>query len=233
MYTDFINYRIKVPKGQSKTNPHLLFFVKSFNYLKISYFSIRMLYDYYKILEINRDATLEEIKQAYRAKAKLVHPDVNDSSKAHELFTIVNDAYEVLTDRKKRLLHDVKLNYADATKAEAVKKRQYYGTSAKNTSNTTASFNYNWKDYQPKEKTDYDYFKRNPVIYNMFFISGMFLGFIIVFTILFGTFNHFWPYPFGLLSILGIILVRQGWRGIVGKKNMITGFIRFLRGKSN
>lgn len=192
-----------------------------------------MLYDYYKILEISRDATLEEIKQAYRAKAKLVHPDVNDSPKAHELFTIVNDAYEVLTDRKKRLLHDVKLNYADASKADAIKKRQYYGTSVKNNSTTTSNFNYNWKDYQPKEKTDYDYFKRNPVIYNLFFISGMFLGFIILFTILFGTFHGSWPYPFGLLSILGLILVRQGWRGIVGKKNMISGFIRFLKGKSN
>jgi len=192
-----------------------------------------MLYDYYKILEISRDATLEEIKQAYRAKAKLVHPDVNDSPKAHELFTIVNEAYAVLTDRKKRLLHDVKLNYADASRAEALKKRQYYGTSVKNNTNTPANFNYNWKDYQPKEKTDYDYFKRSPVIYNMFFISGMFLGFIILFTILFGTYHRSWPYPFGLLSILGAILVRQGWRGIIGKKNMISGFIRFLKRKSS
>lgn len=190
-----------------------------------------MLYDYYKILEVSRDATLDEIKQAYRAKAKLVHPDVNDSPKAHELFTIVNEAYDVLSDKRKRLLHDVKLNYADATKAEAVKKRQYYGNSTKNT-NTQAPFNYNWKDYQPREKTDFDYFKRSPFIYNMFFISGMFVGFIIIFTALFGTMKGYWPYPFILLSVLGIILVRQGWRGIIGKKNMLSTFIRFLRKKA-
>lgn len=192
-----------------------------------------MLYDYYKILEVSRDATLEEIKQAYRAKAKLVHPDVNDSPKAHELFTIVNEAYDVLTDKRKRLLHDVKLNYADAKKEEAIKKRQYYGTSVKNPQNTTTSFNYNWKDYQPREKTDFDYFKRSPVIYNLFFISGMFLGFIIFFTILFGTLNKSWPYPFGLLAILGAILVRQGWRGIIGKKNMLTSIVKLLRKKSS
>ncbi|HET6227249.1 MAG TPA: DnaJ domain-containing protein [Bacteroidia bacterium] len=193
-----------------------------------------MLYDYYKILEVRRDATLEEIKQAYRSKAKLVHPDVNDSPKAHELFTIINEAYEILTDRKKRLLHDVKLNYADATKAEITKKRQYYGTSLKNNSTNPVNVNYNWRDYQPKEKkTDYDYFKRSPVIYNLFFISGMFLGFIILFTILVGTYNKLWPYPFGFLAILGAILVRQGWRGIIGKKNIISGFVRFLKKKSN
>jgi curved DNA-binding protein CbpA len=191
-----------------------------------------MLYDYYKILEISRDATLDEIRQAYRAKAKLVHPDVNDSPKAHELFTIINEAHDVLTDQKKRLLHDVKLNYADATKAELIKKRQYYGSSVKNSQNTASNFNYNWKDYQPKEKTDIDYFKRSPFIYNMFFISGMFIGFIILFTILFGTFNGYWPFPFVLLSILGIILVYHGWRGIIGKKNALSSFIKLLKKKS-
>lgn len=191
----------------------------------------QMLYDYYKILEVSRDATLDEIKQAYRAKAKLVHPDVNDSPKAHELFAIVNEAYDVLSDKRKRQLHDVKLNYADATKAEVLKKRQYYGNSAKNNA-SQVPFNYNWKDYQPREKTDFDYFKRSPVIYNMFFISGMFVGFIIIFTVLFGTIKGFWPLPFVLLSILGIILVRQGWRGIIGKKNMLSTFIRFLRKKA-
>ena len=200
---------------------------------KIHTLAIQMLYDYYKILEVSRDATLEEIKQAYRAKAKLVHPDVNDSPKAHELFTIVNEAYDVLTDKRKRQLHDVKLNYADATKAEAIKKRQYYGNSVKSTQNTTTGFTYNWKDYQPKEKTDFDYFKRSPLVYNLFFISGMFLGFIIFFTILFGTLNKAWPYPFGLLAILGVILVRQGWRGIIGKKNMLTGIFKLLRKKSS
>lgn len=202
------------------------------NMLKIFHKLATMLYDYYKILEVNRDATLEEIKQAYRAKAKLVHPDVNDSPKAHELFIIINEAYDVLSDKRKRQLHDVKLNYADVTKAEAQKKRQYYGTSVKSNINNPSPFNYNWKDYQPKEKTDLDYFKRSPLIYNMFFISGMFVGFIILFTVLFGTINRYWPSPFGLLAILGIILVRQGWRGIIGKKNMLTSLAKFLRKKA-
>lgn len=190
-----------------------------------------MLYDYYKILEVNRDATLEEIKQAYRAKAKLVHPDVNDSPKAHELFIIINDAYDVLSDRRKRLLHDVKLDYASVTKAEAIKRRQYYGASSKNNSTATSNFNYNWKDYQPKEKTDLDYFKKSPFIYNAFFISGMFSGFIIVFVVVFGTIDKLWPLPFGFICIPGFIMIWHGWRGIIGKKNMLSTFIRLLRKK--
>lgn len=188
-----------------------------------------MLYDYYKILEISRTASLEEIKQAYRAKAKLVHPDVNDSPKAHELFIIVNDAYDVLMDRKKRLLHDVKLNYADASKAELLKKKQYYGTSSKNNSAATSNFSYNWKDFQPKAKTDHDYFKQSPFIYNMFFVSGMFLGFLIAFIGLFGTIHKLWPYPFIVIAIPGFILIRQGWRGIIGKKNMFSTIIKTIK----
>ena len=59
-----------------------------------------MQYDYYKILEIPRTATLDDIKKAYRLKAKLVHPDVNNSPKANEVFAIVSEAYDVLSNCK-------------------------------------------------------------------------------------------------------------------------------------
>ena len=50
------------------------------------------MYDYYKILDISRDASLEDIKRAYRNKAKLVHPDINNSPKANEVFVVVKEA---------------------------------------------------------------------------------------------------------------------------------------------
>ena len=58
--------------------------------------------DYYKILEIDKKATPEEIKKAYRTLAKKYHPDRNqDDKKAEERFKLVNEANEVLSDPEK------------------------------------------------------------------------------------------------------------------------------------
>ena len=186
------------------------------------------MYDYYKILEIPRDANQEEIKRAYRAKAKLVHPDVNSSAKAHEVFTVVSEAYEVLMDENKRYLHNVKLNYADNVRSEAERKKQYYGSSVKNDSysnpNNNLNFDWNAASKAYKEKTDEDYRKANPFLYTAFFISGMTIGFIIVMISINGTVNHYWPAPFGLIGITGLIIVYEGWNGLIGKKNYFRPF---------
>jgi curved DNA-binding protein CbpA len=191
-----------------------------------------MLYDYYKILEIARDASLEDIKRAYRNKAKLIHPDVNNSPKANEVFAVVNEAYEILTDERKRYLHDIKLNYADANKANAERKKQYYGSSVKNdsyTNTTSGNFNTDWSNFNKsayKDKTDEDYFKQSPLIYNLFFASGMFVGFIILIVTIVGTFKDYWPSPFIVISIPGFILVREGWKGMMGKSTLFNSFIK-------
>ena len=54
--------------------------------------------DYYAILKIDHDATIEEIKNAYRQLAKKFHPDLNKSPDAHERFIEITEAYEVLTN---------------------------------------------------------------------------------------------------------------------------------------
>lgn len=59
--------------------------------------------DYYNTLGVNRDASDEEIKRAYRSLAKKYHPDKNPGNKeAEDKFKDVNEAYEVLSDKKKR-----------------------------------------------------------------------------------------------------------------------------------
>ncbi len=64
--------------------------------------------DYYEILGLDRKATPEEIKRAYRRKAKELHPDKNpgNKSRAEEEFKRVAEAYEVLSDQEKRLQYD-------------------------------------------------------------------------------------------------------------------------------
>jgi len=57
----------------------------------------------YKILQIPRTASPEEIKKAYRNLAKKYHPDVNpDKKKATEKFKEISEAYEVLMDQSKK-----------------------------------------------------------------------------------------------------------------------------------
>ena len=58
--------------------------------------------DYYKILEVNQTATQEEIKNAYRKKAKELHPDLNkDDLHSEESFKLLNEAYQVLSSDKR------------------------------------------------------------------------------------------------------------------------------------
>ncbi|XP_034939052.1 dnaJ protein homolog 1 [Chelonus insularis] len=62
--------------------------------------------DYYKILGINKGANDDEIKKAYRKLALKYHPDKNKSAGAEEKFKEIAEAYEVLSDAKKREVYD-------------------------------------------------------------------------------------------------------------------------------
>lgn len=63
--------------------------------------------DYYKILGLSKGATDEEIKKAYRKLALKYHPDKNKTPGAEERFKEVAEAYEVLSDKKKRDVYDM------------------------------------------------------------------------------------------------------------------------------
>ena len=63
--------------------------------------------DYYEVLGVDKDASREDIKKAYRKQAFQYHPDKNPGNKeAEEKFKEATEAYEVLSDADKRRNYD-------------------------------------------------------------------------------------------------------------------------------
>jgi molecular chaperone DnaJ len=61
---------------------------------------------YYAILGVSQDANFQEIKKSYRKVAKKYHPDRNKSPHAEEIIKKINEAFETLSDRRKRKQYD-------------------------------------------------------------------------------------------------------------------------------
>src|SRR3989344_1012336 len=62
--------------------------------------------DYYEVLGVSKSAKPDEMKRAYRKLALEWHPDRNKSPQANEKFKEINEAYEVLSDPKKKETYD-------------------------------------------------------------------------------------------------------------------------------
>lgn len=80
--------------------------------------------DYYDILGVPGTATEAEIRQAFRLKARQLHPDVNKQAGATEQFQQLNEAYQVLSDPDRRAHYD-RVSAARRARARAASKPAY------------------------------------------------------------------------------------------------------------
>ena len=67
--------------------------------------------DYYRVLELSPEASVEEIKKAYRKKARQFHPDINHGADAKELFILITEAYDFLLSYHERIRSDEEAYY--------------------------------------------------------------------------------------------------------------------------
>ncbi len=105
--------------------------------------------DYYKILGLTRDASIESIKQRFKELAFENHPDVSDNKNANEVFIEIYEAYHILSDADKRtkynLLYDKYINNIETQ----IPNEEYVKTDIQNVSKSAR------ENAQQKAKTKY------------------------------------------------------------------------------
>ncbi len=106
--------------------------------------------DYYNILGIKKDAKADEIKKSYRRLARKYHPDVNPNDKAaEEKFKEVQEAYDVLSDEKKRKVFDRFGYYADNLDVNSPYGASYGTGASGGTSGGASNFDFSGFNFEP------------------------------------------------------------------------------------
>ena len=146
-----------------------------------------MLKSYYEILGVESNATVEEIRKAFRKKIREFHPDLNPSAaKAQKRSRELNIAMEVLTDPEKRELYDQKIRRM--SKAQANEEFESAKESPeKHSSNQNSDFHANAKANSHNSRSN------RPIVGKSLMIWGCSIGIFTVCALIFGLqiFHHF------------------------------------------
>ena len=163
--------------------------------------------NYYQVLGVSQDASLESIKKAFRRKAKILHPDVNQG-RSNTLYLEVNEAYQVLSDVEKRRLYDLRLAYG------APRARVFYQQSSA-------------RDYyrayyvaRQREAMEEPASRFERILDRLMFLSLLVVG---MFALVFGI-SRLWEEPIeGVNPLNGIVL------GLVLTCLLVTGWIKWKK----
>jgi len=168
--------------------------------------------DYYKILGVPVNATEEQIKRAYRVKAKQYHPDVSQSSGSNIRFQLLSEAYQTLVHRDKRRRYDVKLKYGVDTRIRQRKREHYkrYGTSY--TKRPGTSFHYSVFRSKKIQKKDKKTIFIENTLFSVMMVIGAFALFFSISDLLAGTWDSIKKGIQGLVfCLIYLVLLIYGW----------------------
>lgn len=188
--------------------------------------------DYYEILGVQKTATGDEIKKAYRNLAFKYHPDRNAGNKeAEERFKQITEAYDVLGDEKKRneydrygfqsnTYSDYNSSYQNSYNSNAYQSNAYESEDAfwDWFNNESARQNYQKQYYQSSYsnyRNNKSYTKFDITINFLLKIFQIFMGFFLIKILI-------WFFPFGPLVCLGIII--NGFSGAINSLRMLKNF---------
>lgn len=162
---------------------------------------------YYKILGVQSNATLEEIKRAYRQKAKKLHPDKNKHPDANEQFILLTEAYECLISLKsgKAKVQQSKTSYADWQRENKERAREQAKKYAK-------------MQYEKFKETDY--YKNSEAIFTVIDHLYFFSSIIIILSPLWG-YVYKGQLGFWVGLVFAILLIHY-WAGIFTQKITIN-----------
>lgn len=182
---------------------------------------------YYTILGVSESASADEIKKAYRVKAKETHPDMNPAPEAAAKFMKVNEAYEILSDAKKRSVYDGRLRSAreqSQRKAAPAKKKaapadyEEWVKAAQARARKNAGMKY--EDFSRTHHYKAELTFQKVVLFAMYFVGLIFSLLIMAFpTICMFSFN--WMLVFLNLALvpLGLAFLKVTWGGFSEIKN--------------
>lgn len=187
--------------------------------------------NYYEVLGISKTATADEIKKAYRNLAFKYHPDRNSGDKvAEEKFKEINEAYDVLSDEKKRADYDSfgtsNSHYSGTNNSynrnnDFTNEETFWNWFNGNTSNSYGSNN-SYRNYYYQSTNSYN--KKEDYVSKKSLFKTLLYKILQVFVGLFLT-NVLWIIPFGFIICIGIII-----NGVIGAGKALKALLQFNAG---
>lgn len=178
--------------------------------------------NYYHILNINKNASISDIKKAYRKLALLYHPDVNQSKDANAKFILINKAYNTLIDQKKRQQHDLSLDLGitidilqKKQEKEQKERDKKYGTSHR--------FKQEYQNYKKKqtfsEKDEKQFAQLEKFMFFILVIISIYGAYFGIKQLFFEEWEHFdHPVAGFIFAILFPTLLIYGYKVIYKRK---------------